>query len=74
MRYKTTDIFVSTVLVCMGYTDISIERNGKQTTFVFEDPSEEIPAVVEDYFNKKLEIEPNLLFMELKNLKSRLRS
>jgi hypothetical protein len=69
--YKTSDMGLSCALVSIGYEMKGIEWEGKKGVFTFKE-SKKLEEDIEDYWNRKLEVEPYDYFSNLKMLKSRL--
>lgn len=64
-------MYLTAVLATFGYA-FELEKYEKKSVFIFNDVDSEFNAIIDDFFAKKLSIEPNALFTELKNIKQRL--
>lgn len=70
----TFDIGLSAVIISKGYPLISVDKsNPKKVQFVFQ-KSNKLNSIVENYWSKTLEIEPQTLLSNLKMLKNRIYS
>lgn len=70
----TFDIGLSAVIVSRGFPLVSVNKsNPKKVQFVFQ-KSNELNSIVEKYWTKSLEIEPQTLLSNLKMLKNRIYS
>lgn len=72
MEWQTQDFNLAVALFAMGEDVIRLDReNPKRTGFVFAD-TERRRKIEDDFWNKRLTMEPQHLFMAFKSLKSRL--
>lgn len=71
--YKTSDIFLASTLSLFFPLDSLDKTNPSRTEFIFKS-DEKLNELVESYWQKKLAIEPQALFTQLKYLKSRIYS
>jgi hypothetical protein len=71
--YKTTDMFLATTLSLFYLLDSLDKTNPSRTEFIFKS-DEKLNELIESYWQKKLAIEPQALFTQLKYLKSRIYS
>jgi len=69
-EYRTTDMNLATVL-SMNFPVREIINNQGRGVFVFDD-IEDLQALVKDFWNRQLTVEPQSLFDALKTLKNRL--
>ena len=68
-EFSTKDIYLATVIKLAGIPIIRIESNERQGIFVFES-SEDIEAIIVEYFNGRLKFDPKSLFETWKSLKA----
>lgn len=69
--YKTKDLCLATTLESVGLAVNKITTKGKQATFWF-DESPDLDIAIDNYWNRKLKIEPREFFTNLKGLKGRI--
>ncbi|MEI7653519.1 MAG: hypothetical protein WCJ70_04595 [bacterium] len=70
---KTSDIFLATTLSLFYPLDSLDKTNPSRTEFIFKSDDKQ-HELIESYWQKKLAIEPQALFTQLKYLKSRIYS
>lgn len=75
--YETTDIFLASYLLATGHTDYSLNREGRQVTFVFRSDrtynnEKYFEIIVDKYFSEENFVVPKLLFNAYKELKGRI--
>jgi hypothetical protein len=68
-EYKTKDIYVSAVLLVLGYRLSDITTSGKIAFFHFENPEENIEYVVQNYWTNQIDVPAMSLFTAFKELK-----
>lgn len=75
MKYfETTDLSLATVLVTLGFSLSFLDKqNPKKISFLF-DRSERLDTIIQAYWAKQLQLEPQLLFANQKMLKNRIYS
>lgn len=69
--FRTSDLSLSTALVCLKYPLISVVKDGSRWYFEFEN-TPELQSSVKNYFAYDALIEPMDYFNTLKTLKTRL--
>lgn len=67
--YRTTDLGLVATLRLLGFTIVDMERHSGQIIFVFK-TSKKLDGVINDFWNKKLMVEPLSLVNSLKDTKS----
>ena len=72
--YKTNNLYLATYLLAKGYSQYSIEKNGRQVTFVFDYPLDKMVEEENAYWQEKGLVSAKKLFMSDKELKTRLSS
>ena len=73
-KFSTFDLSLATVLVALGFPVESLNRqNQNKVEFSFR-KQEGLDAVIQGYWAKTLQIEPQTLFANLKAIKNRLYS
>ena len=71
-KYKTSDLGLASALMTIGYNVVEIDKtNVKKMLFVFKD-SENLQEDINNYWNRKLEVEPTEYFNSMKALKTRI--
>lgn len=68
--YSTTDMELATVL-SINFPIKEMVNNGGRGSFVFEN-SDELQDFIDNYWNKRLTVEPSSLFIALKYIKNRI--
>ncbi len=72
-HYITTDLSLATTL-SLSHSLLNVERiDSRRVAFVFES-NDELQADIARYWEKKLQVEPQEYFSQLKQLKSRIYS
>tara|TARA_R110001592_G_scaffold67486_8_gene207115 strand:- start:612 stop:845 length:234 start_codon:yes stop_codon:yes gene_type:complete len=67
-KYTTSDLYLTAYLKLKGFK-MSVEKNNKKATFIF-DRNDEIIKAVTDYLNESGDCEPLLYANSIKNLKN----
>ena len=67
--YKSRDIYLVSAAIEAGILFKGIESNGHQGIFLLAE-GEKLQAVIADYFNGQLRLDPKRVFENLKSLKS----
>lgn len=73
-EYKTSDMGTAVILSYFDFPLIRIEQDPEKPQrklFVFEN-SQKLQDLINSYWNRKTEVEPQKYFMVLKDLKTRL--
>ena len=71
--FSTSDIALAAVLSLYFPVDSLDKRNPSRVEFLFERRSE-LDALIQRYWSRALEVEPQAFFSSLKNLKNRIYS
>lgn len=72
MEYKTSDIYLATTLVTMGFPVLRLDRsNEKRQEFCFEE-SMQLLQTVDLFWEDGLKVTPQKLLTNLKSLKNRI--
>lgn len=71
--FETTDLSLSTTLVCLGFQIDYLDKSEQKVKFIFKS-SPELNKAVQAFWTAELRIEPLTYFSNLKALKARLYS
>lgn len=71
-HYETTDLTLTTVLVCQGYPIDSIDKHDPRKAIFFFRREEGLEQVIEGYWTKVLRIEPSVFATTQRMIKQRL--
>ncbi len=71
--YTTTHMYLATALSSEGFVLIEIDSREPRKKFVFQD-TDELQDAVQRFHNRKMLVEPNELFYQLKLIRARLYS
>ncbi len=72
--YKTPDLCLSASLYCYGYVIDCIEKSPKNDNVIFYFKRDEmLDEIIKNYHSKKLIVEPQTFFYNLRSIKSRIR-
>lgn len=69
--FQTSDLALTATLVVFGYWIKSIDKNDRRAVFLIV-PDKDLDTIVDDYYNRKLQVDPLEYFNALKNVKTRL--
>jgi hypothetical protein len=70
--FTTSDIYLASTLAALGFPVVGLDRQDtNRNRFIFENSSI-LQQVVEDFWNHKLAVEPQLVFSHLRSLRWRL--
>ncbi len=70
--FKTSDLLITSYLIYSGYTLEQIDRANKSKAVFCVLRDKNIDQIIEDYWQKKLLVEPIAFFNTIKEIKSRL--
>lgn len=70
-QFSTSDFYLSSVLVCLGFLIESLDKSNKRAIFLFKN-TPDLEKTVQSYWNKQLRIEPLELFESQRYLKNRI--
>lgn len=70
---KTADLNLASVLYTLGIPIKGINAVGKELHFYFED-TEKVQQTMNDYYDRKLRVEPNELFWARREIATRMKN
>ncbi len=71
--YETTSLVLSSTLVCLGFPLDSVTKNSDgKATFIFLRTDSDLDKVLESFWQRSLNVEPNSFFEAQRFLKSRI--
>ena len=71
LTYKTSDIYLASTLLTLGYTLETVDKSERKAMFVFAD-SEGLRDDVKDYNARRIALAPQDLFYSMRTLKEQL--
>lgn len=71
--FQTSDLALCATLQVLGYTIASIDRDNPRRVLFFIPKNQELDKTVQDFWDRKLLVEPGTYFQSLRLLKSRIR-
>lgn len=70
--FKTSDLHIASVLIALAYPLNRIERQSSGRAIFFFKDTPSVQAVIQDFWDQKLLVNPQTIFDALKLLKNRL--
>ena len=72
-EFATKDFYISALLKALGFGLLRLEKTkSKFVVFVFSDPQNKAPELIQRYWNRQIKIEPRTLIEQIHELKSRI--